>query len=156
MAVDLGASNIKPTRIELAVGTFRIPVGVGVGSVMAAGFVSLAGFGSTADALVITSGFGFYSATAAVASSASVELAARAFTTNFLWEVLALAVIPLVGRRLSNEAAVGTGGATAMDICLPSLTKTCSTRIAPVAILSGLVLTVAAPLVTQFWIWLLL
>jgi len=135
------------------IGIVVIPFTVIVSSMIVAGVGSIFSSLTFYESAVAVSGYGFYSASAGVVAAEGLpELALITFITNASWELFALGLIPSISKYLGSNSAVAASGAPAMDITLPSLIKSNTPKIIHVAFLSGLTLTIAAPLITGFWV----
>ncbi len=131
------------------------PVGVVVGSVggsILAG--SLLGLPANVSGAV-GAGFGWYSFSAVLLGElAGAQVGTMAFLCNVFRELIALLTIPLVARYLGYTTAIAPGGATAMDVTLPTITRSTDETTAVLALFSGLLLSmlvpVLVPLLYQF------
>jgi uncharacterized membrane protein YbjE (DUF340 family) len=141
--VGLDIDLVIPKARELLV-----PVtGAAGGAVGAALLVTLATGTSLRLDLATTLGFGFYSlAGPLTAAQLGADAGLVALIANFLREDLTILLAPLLGPRLGPESLIAMGGATAMDTTLYSITHFADRRAAPLALGSGLVLTLAATL----------
>ena len=72
------------------------------------------------------------------------------FFIDFFREILAIILIPFLG-RLHKESAVGYAAATSADFTLPILKVNLGSTIVPIAISSGLFLTVLTPILLNIW-----
>lgn len=96
-------------------------------------------------AVVLTSGFGWYTLSGPLASQLITPLAgAEVFFIDLLREVLALSLIPVLS-RFSYFVPVGYSGATAFDFTLPLLRENLGIEVVPIAVTSGTILSVVAP-----------
>ncbi|GAA4648198.1 hypothetical protein GCM10023116_04640 [Kistimonas scapharcae] len=68
-----------------------------------------------------------------------------AFLVDLCRELVALLLIPFVIRR-NAPMAIGYGGATSMDYTLPVIERTGGVHCVPVAVASGFILSLSAPL----------
>lgn len=101
------------------------------------------------DATLATAlGFGWYSLTGPlVAARLGAGLGLFAFLVNFLREGLTMLLAPYLGPRLRGEGLAALGGATAMDTTLYFIVRYSDRRAGPLALASGLTLTIAASLI---------
>jgi uncharacterized membrane protein YbjE (DUF340 family) len=91
-------------------------------------------------------GSGYYSLTTVIMKQlAGPEAATLAFISNLLRELLVITATPLLVRWFGKNGTVGIGGATAMDTTLPFILKSAGKDMAIAAFVSGVVLTVAMP-----------
>ncbi|WP_417613892.1 lysine exporter LysO family protein [Oceanisphaera sp.] len=112
-------------------------------------------FGGLAGALILdmplshglafSSGYGWYSLSGILISDQlGPVLGSAAFINDLARELVAIMMIPALMRR-HPSCAVGYGGATAMDFTLPVLQRSGGVVVVPVAIVSGFILSLAAP-----------
>ncbi len=98
-------------------------------------------------AAAIGSACGWYSLSGvAVAKTWGAEIGLVAFAVNFLRELLAFAVVPLLVKRC-QWAAIALCGATAADTTLPLIARALGPEGAIIALLSGGIITALVPLV---------
>lgn len=103
-------------------------------------------------ALAVSSGFGWYSLSGILISDGiSPLLGAVALINDLSRELVAILLIPLLIKR-SRHTAIGIGGATSMDFTLPIIQKTGGSDAVPIAIVSGFILSILAPLSMLFFI----
>lgn len=118
-----------------------------VGSLAAAPVFSLATGFSFRAAFATALGFGFYSLTGPLVTTALGPVAGLvAFLTNFLRENLTMVTAPWLGQRVRAEGLAAMGGATAMDTTLYFVTAYGDAEAGTMALASGLTLTVLASL----------
>lgn len=101
------------------------------------------------EACGMLSGFGWYSLSGVlIADLGFPVLGSISFLSNLLRESFSFFLIPLFGRLGSRyyPAAVGTAGATSMDVTLVLLSTHFGTRTMLTSIYNGLVVSLAAPL----------
>ncbi|ATG74824.1 hypothetical protein CGX12_02685 [Zobellella denitrificans] len=95
--------------------------------------------------LAFASGYGWYSLSGILISDQlGPVLGSAAFLNDLARELVAILIIPALMRR-HPSCAVGYGGATAMDFTLPVLQRSGGVAVVPVAIVSGFILSLAAP-----------
>lgn len=118
-----------------------------VGAVVAAPlFSAVTGF-SLKAAFATSLGFGFYSLAGPLVTTGIGPLAGLvAFLTNFFRENVTMVTAPWLGRRVRAEGLTAMGGATAMDTTLYFVTAYGDAEAGPMALASGLALTVLASL----------
>ena len=101
----------------------------------------------------MASGFGWYSLSSVlIAQAHSPLLGALAFLANVLRELLAIILTPLVARWLGAVPAIAPGGATAMDVLLPVISRAAGREYAPLAFFSGAMLSLAVPLFVNLFL----
>lgn len=102
--------------------------------------------------LALSSGYGWYSLSGILISDQlGPVLGSAAFINDLARELVAIILIPTLMRR-HPSCAVGYGAATAMDFTLPVLQRSGGVAIVPVAIVSGFVLSLAAPIFMLFFL----
>lgn len=95
--------------------------------------------------LAFASGYGWYSLSGILISDQlGPVLGSAAFINDLARELLAIVMIPTLMRRFPS-IAIGYGAATAMDFTLPMLQRAGGIAVVPVAIVSGFILSLAAP-----------
>ncbi|MCG7529768.1 lysine exporter LysO family protein [Psychrobium sp. MM17-31] len=102
--------------------------------------------------LAVSSGFGWYSLSGILISDGiSPLLGAVALINDLGRELVAIFIIPLLIAS-KRHSAIGIGGATSMDFTLPIIQKTGGSAAVPIAIVSGFILSIMAPLCMLFFI----
>jgi len=98
------------------------------------------------ESLAVGSGFGYYSlASVLIAEIGGKSLGVVALLANMARELATLVAAPLLVRYFGRLAPIASGGATAMDTTLPVITRSVGTEYAVMAVMSGTVLTLLAP-----------
>ncbi|WP_369582907.1 lysine exporter LysO family protein [Kingella oralis] len=101
---------------------------------------------SLAQGLAMSSGYGWYSLSGIVITSAyGAQWGSVALLNDLLRELFALLFIPMIMRRFPS-AAVGVGGATSLDFSLPVIQQSGGLAAVPVAISFGFIVNLAAPI----------
>ncbi|MBQ0024848.1 MAG: lysine exporter LysO family protein [Bacteroidales bacterium] len=101
---------------------------------------------SLKDTLAIGSGFGYYSLSSVMLSeSRGAEIATIALAANLIREILTLLCAPLIARFFGPYAVVSCGGAASMDTTMAVAVRAGGSKIAPVALYHGFLLTVLVP-----------
>lgn len=96
-------------------------------------------------ALAMARGFGWVTLSSVLVSNAlGDEYGAITMVTDMLRELMAITALYLFGARFSRES-IGLCGATALDATLPLIRAQCGMGVVPLALLSGLVLTLLSP-----------
>lgn len=115
--------------------------------------VLLAGLALPIDlnhALAIGFGLGYYSLSSVLIGEwVGHELAVIALLSNIIRELLTLLGSPLLHRMFGPLGPIVSGGATAMDTSLPIITQCSGHEYAPIAVLSGVVLTLLVPILVS-------
>lgn len=97
------------------------------------------------NGLMLSASFGWYSLSGILNTSLLDQtFGTAAFFIDFLRELIAIILLPLIG-RLSPAASVGYCGSTAMDFSLPIIKEILDEQIVPVAISSGMILSTLVP-----------
>ncbi len=98
------------------------------------------------DAMGVGAGLGYYSLSSVMITRlGDAELGSVALLANVSRELFTLLFAPLLVRIAGGFAPVASGGATTMDTCMPVIAKYSGERYAIVGIFSGMVLTMAVP-----------
>ncbi len=97
------------------------------------------------ESIMVSSGLGWYSLSVVLNTQFIGEYyGVITFLTDFSREVIVLVTLPLLRSLLSVEL-VGYAANTAMDFCLPVIRNNLGTKIVPLAISVGLLLTIITP-----------
>lgn len=100
---------------------------------------------SLSKGLALTSGYGWYSLSGIVMTSAYGPVwGSIALVNDLAREFFALVFIPLIMRR-HPSAAVGVGGATSLDFTLPVIQSSGGIEAVPLAISFGFIVNVVSP-----------
>ncbi|MFT5881061.1 MAG: uncharacterized membrane protein YbjE (DUF340 family) [Moritella sp.] len=96
--------------------------------------------------LALASGFGWYSLSGIlITDGLSPVYGGAAFIIDLSRELIAILIIPSLIRR-HPSTAIGYAGATSMDFTLPMIQKSGGNEYVPLAIVSGFILSLSAPL----------
>jgi len=124
-----------------------VPFGVLFGSMLGGFLASLVIPIDPKSAIAIGAAGGFYSVAGGVlASQVGSDVGTIAFLANFFREIASFILIPILATRVGPIAASTPGGATAMDTTLPIIFKSLGSRVALIAMVSGVVLTIIIPI----------
>lgn len=100
----------------------------------------------TGEAAAVSAGFAYYSVSVGVLTELGGPwLGALALVANIIREALAFLLIPLVAKKIDPVAAISVGGATSMDTTLPVIAACSSDEVVVLAMVHGIVLTLAVP-----------
>ena len=139
-------------NLHSAVLALSIPAAVAVGSVIGAALIGMAVGLSLYDAVLVGSGFGWYSFSSVVISAMySTEIGTVSFLANMLRELSAFFLIPLLV-RVHKLLALAPSGAATMDSGLPVVIKYTNLHVGMYSFINGLVLTLIVPVLLS---WLL-
>lgn len=102
-------------------------------------------------ALMLSSGFGWYSLSGILNTNlVNSNFGMCAFLIDFLRELLAIILFPVIS-RLFPIVAIGYCGATAMDFSLPVIKEHLGSKAVPLAISSGVLLSVSVPILVPIF-----
>lgn len=102
------------------------------------------------EILALGQGYGWYSMSSIlIAQLDSTQLATIALLTDLFREIIAILLMYLLGWRYPRSV-ISSAGATSMDATLPMVKQSCGTAYVPHAMVSGLVLSLLAPLLITF------
>ncbi len=154
VGIDVGRNRGVWQRIQsMGLTILMVPLLVALGSV--AGAVLAGHFLGMPfnEAGAVGAGFGWYSLSGIIlAQIYNVETGALAFLANVIREVLALITIPLLARYVGRLSAIAPGGATTMDTTLPLIVRFAGPEVAIIAFFSGVILTLAVPVLVPLLI----
>lgn len=102
---------------------------------------------SVKEVAAMAAGFGWYSLAPILLADYSPIISAICFLANVMRELLAILLVPLVAKRLGYIESVGLAGAAAMDTCLPVTVRCTHERIAVYSVCSGVITSLAVPVV---------
>lgn len=103
------------------------------------------------NGLILSSGFGWYTlASILTGSLLGQQYGTIAFFVDFSRELLAILLIPSLG-QLFPATMVGYSGGTAMDFTLPIIKQNLHERCVLLAISSGMLLSLAVPVLIPLW-----
>ncbi|CAM4097119.1 DUF340 domain-containing protein [Kerstersia similis] len=144
VGIDLGQVDLKGRLWSFK--AFAIPLLVVLGSLLGACAAAWATGEKLQVALALSSGFGWFSLSSVMIGDAlGQDYGTIALMTDLLRELLAIVILYMAGMRYPLPA-VGSAGATALDTTLPIVKQTCAPDVVPLALISGFILTVLAPL----------
>ena len=117
-------------------------LGTAIGVVSASPLLSM----DLQHALAVGFGLGYYSLSSILIGEwVGPDLAVVALLCNISRELLTLLTAPILLRLFGPLAPLVSGGATAMDTTLPIIIRCSGRAYAPIAVLSGVVLTILVP-----------
>lgn len=151
VGMDMGRQGTMLTDIKTAgFKVLLVPVAAGVGTLAAAALAGLMLPVSVKDAVAASAGFGWYSLAPTLLQSYSLSLSAVAFLSNVIREIFAIVLIPIVAKKVGYIECVALAGATAMDTVLPVVVGATHERITIYSFTSGVVLSLAVPILVPF------
>ncbi|MFC5475229.1 lysine exporter LysO family protein [Paraherbaspirillum soli] len=150
VGVDCVGVKLDPTWISAKI--LAIPVLVIIGS-LAGGCIAYFITGENIrTSLALSSGFGWFTLSGVLVSSKLGEsYGAIALLIDLFRELIAILLLYTTGAHFS-QACIGASGATALDSTLPIIKQTCSPSSIPIALTSGLILTLFAPFLISFFL----
>ena len=152
LLIGLDLAQVSISRSWLAPKVLIIPLLVMIGSMIAGVILSVITGERLAVALALSTGFGWFSLSGALAGQYLGDAyGSVALLNDLMRELIGLTVVFLLGRNYANSS-IAVCGATAMDTTLPFVRKACNYEYVPTAIISGLILTVAAPFFMLFFL----
>lgn len=140
----------KMLRVKTLGLILAVPLGCIVGSIIGGGLVGALIGVSWRDAILVSSGMGWYSFSSVVISAMySNEVGTVAFIANAFRETLSFVLVP-VAARFTNLACVSIGGASTMDSTLPVILKYTNMQIGVIGFINGVLLTLIVPFLISF------
>lgn len=101
------------------------------------------------DLIMLSQGFGFYSMSGIVITELkNPTLGSIALINDLFREIFAIIFMYVIGWRYPRSA-ISSAGATAMDVTLPMIKQACGNEFIPHAMVSGLVLSILAPILVS-------
>lgn len=150
IGMDLAKVSIE--RAWLSPRMLLVPGLVMLGSLLAGALISFITGEQLAVALALSTGFGWFSLSGALAGQYLGEAyGSLALLTDLLRELIGLTLVFLLGDRYA-KSSIAVCAATAMDTTLPFVRQACPRQYVPTAIISGLILTLAAPFFMLFFL----
>jgi uncharacterized membrane protein YbjE (DUF340 family) len=136
--------SLKESLLDPAI--FLIPLATALGS-LASGLLLMPLFDlRLGAALSLQAGFGWYSLSGILISGlGDPALGSASFLSNMARESLAFVLIPFLGASGRPWLAIGTGGATAMDVTLPIVEQCAGPEWVPASFTSGAILSILVP-----------
>ena len=138
--------------VELAFTQFdRSWLGWRVLLVPAAGFVGSC-LAAIINYLILSQGYGWYSMSGILFTELhSAKLGGIALLTDLFREIFAILLMYCLGWRFPRSA-ISSAGATSMDVTLAMVKQSCGTHYIPHAMMSGLILSLLAPLLISLFL----
>lgn len=146
IGIQMRNSGMRLRQILLNRWGMTIAIGVMLSSWLGALIAALMLSLPATHALAMASSFGWYSLSGIlVADKLGPVMGSAAFLNDLGRELIAILIIPLLMRR-HPSAAIGYGGATALDFTLPVIQRSGGVGVVPVAIVSGFILSLLGPI----------
>lgn len=151
VGVDMGRQGTIWGEIKAAGWrVFLVPLAVAVGTLAMAAVAGLFLPMTVKDAMAASAGFGWYSLAPMLLADYSPAVSAVAFLSNVMREVLSIVLIPVVAKHIGFVECVALPGAAAMDTVLPVVVKSTHQRITLYSFVSGVILSLAVPILVPF------
>ena len=146
VGMDMGkqgtfVSDIKTAGFQVLL----VPVAVCAGTLV---FAALAGLFlplGIKDSMAASAGMGWYSLAPTLLAPYSLSVSAVAFLSNVMREIFSILAIPFVARYVGYVECAALPGAAAMDTVLPVVVGATHERITIYSFTSGVVLSLAVP-----------
>lgn len=149
--VGIELAHIRFQRSWLAARILLIPALVLLSSLATGAIISVVTGERLTTALALSSGFGWFSLSGALADQyLGTNYSGIAVVTDLIRELLAIVAVFLLGQR-SAISSIGVSGATATSTTLPFIRQAYTYEFIPIAIVSGLILSLLAPLLMTFF-----
>ena len=147
VGMDMGkqgtfVSDIKTAGFQVLL----VPVAVCAGSLLFAAAAGLILPLGVKDSMAAASGLGWYSLAPTLLAPYSLSVSAVAFLSNVMREIFSILAIPFVARYIGYVECAALPGAAAMDTVLPVVVGATHERITIYSFTSGVVLSLAVPI----------
>ena len=147
VGMDMGkqgtfVSDIKTAGFQVLL----VPVVVCAGSLLFAAAAGLILPLGVKDSMAAASGLGWYSLAPTLLAPYSLSVSAVAFLSNVMREIFSILAIPLVAMYIGYEECASLQGDAAMDTVLPVVVGATHERITIYSFTSGVVLSLAVPI----------
>lgn len=148
IGLDLAYSPLSRSWLNWRI--FLVPMSCVIGSVAGALICALIiNDIAVKDLIMLSQGFGFYSMSGIVVTELkNPTLGSIALINDLFREIFAILFMYVVGWRYPRSA-ISSAGATAMDVTLPMIKQACGNEFIPHAMVSGLVLSILAPILVS-------
>lgn len=146
VGMDLTLFRFKEQIRQLSLRSLWVPWWVILGSWIGVSFSLLWSDYELKTLLALSSGFGWFSLSGVMIEQAlGAEMGVMGLLVDLFRELMSIFLIVGFG-RFHYAPGVGLAGAAAMDSALPIIKNACAQEAIPLALYSGVVLTVAAPI----------
>ncbi|BBF78465.1 lysine exporter LysO family protein [Acinetobacter ursingii] len=153
IGVELAYTHFDRTWLSWKI--LVVPLAAIFGSLIAAFFcfMLLTGY-SLNEVIALSQGYGWYSMSGILFTKLhSTELGGIALLTDLFREIFAILLMYCLGWRFPRSA-ISSAGATSMDVTLAMVKQSCGTHYVPHAMMSGIILSLLAPLLISFFLML--
>jgi uncharacterized membrane protein YbjE (DUF340 family) len=146
IGLQFAQSGLSLKAAFVRIDTALVPAATLIGSLAGGLVVALAFRLPVGKGLALSAGFGWYTLSGVLISDlGDPALGSAAFLANMARESLAFILIPLLAATRRPYAAIGAGGATAMDVTLPLIEQCLGPDSVPVSFTSGAILSLSVP-----------
>lgn len=131
-----------------------VPAAAFVGSCLAAvvNYLILSNHFNLNEIMALAQGYGWYSMSGILFTELhSAQLGGIALLTDLFREIFAILLMYCLGWRFPRSA-ISSAGATSMDVTLAMVKQSCGTHYVPHAMMSGLILSLLAPLLISLFL----
>lgn len=135
-------SDIKTAGFQVLL----VPVAVCLGTLALAAVAGLFLPLGVKDAMAASAGMGWYSLAPTLLAPYSLSVSAVAFLSNVMREIFSILFIPLVARYIGYVECAALPGAAAMDTVLPVVVGATHERVTIYSFTSGVILSLAVPI----------
>lgn len=154
MGMGFDTRNFRIVRalgLRVVILPLGIALGTALGALLAWALLAFTSPVALREALAVGAGFGYYSLSSAIITRlGDASLGSVALLANITRELMTLLLAPLLVRLGGGLAPVATGGAASMDTCMPVIARYAGERYAIMGIFSGMVLTMAVPVLVTW------
>ncbi len=152
LLVGLDLTQVQLDKRYFSKSILIIPTLVVVGSFLGAVLASFLSGEELRLSLALSSGFGWFTLSSVlIGDTYGVQYGSMALLIDLFRELIAIVLLYFIGEK-HPKVAIGSAGATALDSTLPIIKQTCSTSYIPIALFSGFILTVLAPVFITLFI----
>lgn len=145
LLVGIDLTQIKLDARWFSPSVLIVPVSVVIGSLLGGAIAAWMTGESMKVSLALSSGFGWFTLSSVMIGDALGQTyGTMALMTDLLRELLAIVVLYALGRH-QPQVSIGSAGATSLDSTLPIIKQACSPEAVPLALVSGFLLTLLAP-----------
>ncbi len=154
VGIDIGLNKDVFEKIKkMGLRTLLVPLGIVIGTLSAGALVSLFIAEPLKECLAISSGFGWYSLSGILLTDAGNPTGGTiSFLANVFREMITFATVPFIAKHLNYYSAIAPAGATSMDTTLAVISRSTNSKIAVVAFISGITLTMIVPILVPVFL----
>lgn len=150
--VGIDLAHVKLSSHWFSWAVLSVPVLVVIGSFVGAAAASWATGEAMRTSLALSSGFGWFTLSSVmVGHHLGQTYGTMALMTDLFRELIAIVALYAIG-RYQPAIGIGSAGATALDSTLPIVKQACHPDAVPLALVSGFILTILAPVFIAFFL----